>query len=67
MSEGEPLDKIERLLALSLVDGKESDEAIKLLYRAEYTSTEIGEFIGMNPNTVRGRISKLRDAGEIDG
>lgn len=67
MSEGEPLEQIERLLVLNLVDGKESDEAIKLLYRAEYTSSEIGEYIGLNPSTVRTKISRMRDAGEIDG
>lgn len=58
--------QIERLLVLNLIDGKEKEEAVKLLYRANYNSTDIGGFIGMSPSTVRGRISKLRDAGEID-
>jgi DNA-directed RNA polymerase specialized sigma24 family protein len=66
MSERESLEQIERLLALNLIDGKESNQAVKLLYRAGYSSSEIGEFLGMNPSTVRGRISTLKDEGEID-
>lgn len=66
MTENETMLQIERLLALNLIDGKDTDEAIILLYRADYTSSEIGEFIGMSPSTVRTRISKLRDEGEIN-
>lgn len=66
MSERETLERVERLLALNLVDGKERDRAIKLLYRADYTSAEIGEFLGMNSSTVRGRVRNLKDEGEIN-
>lgn len=60
------LEQIEDLLALNLVQDKEDREAVKLLYRAGYSSSRIGEFIGMNPSTVRNRIAELRDEGEIE-
>lgn len=66
MAEEETLGQIERLLVLNLIDGKETEDAVKLLHRAEYNSSEIGEFLGMSPSTVRTKISNLRDAGEID-
>lgn len=65
MTDSEALDQIEKLLVLNLIDGKEDVEAVRLLHRADYTSSEIGEFIGMSPSTVRNKISDLRDAGEI--
>lgn len=60
------LEQIENLLALNLLQGKEERESVKLLYRAGYNSNRIGEFIGMNPSTVRNRIGDLQDEGEID-
>lgn len=66
MSHDETLEQIERLLVLNLINGKEPEDAVKFLYRADYTSSEIGKFIGMSPSTVRNKVSTLREAGEID-
>lgn len=66
MGDVDTLEQIEQLLVLNLIDGKEPKDAIKLLYRADYTSSEIGDFVGMSPSTVRNKVSELRDAGEID-
>lgn len=66
MPEEDTLEQIERLLVLNLIDDKESEDAVKLLHRADYNSSEIGDFVGMSPSTVRNKISDLRDSGEID-
>lgn len=66
MADEETLRQIERLLVLNLIDGKDTKDAVKLLHRAEYNSSEIGDFIGMSPSTVRTKIGNLREAGEID-
>lgn len=65
MTEGEQLETIEKLLVLNLIDGKNDKESIKLLHRADYTSSEIGEYLGISGSTVRDKISDLRDEGEI--
>lgn len=66
MGDSETLEQIEIILVMNLIDNKEDEHAIQLLHRAGYAPTEIGEFIGMNPSTVRTKISRLRKAGEID-
>lgn len=66
MTDNETLNRIERLLALNLVADKETLDAVELLHRADYSSREIGAFLGISPSTVRNKIGKLREAGKID-
>lgn len=60
------LEQIEKLLALNLIQDKNEYESVKLLHRAGYNSKEIGNYTGINPSTVRDKISELRDKGELD-
>lgn len=65
MPENEQLKTIENLLVLNLIDDKNDRDAIKMLHRADYTSSEIGEYLGISASTVRNKISDLREEGEI--
>lgn len=60
------LERVEKLLALNLIQDKQDKEAVLLLHRADYNSSEIGEFLGISASTVRDKISELRDEGEIN-
>lgn len=66
MAVNKTLTQIERLLVLNLIDGKTHLDAVKLLHRAGYSSTDIGHFLGLSPSTIRNKIAKLRETGEID-
>lgn len=66
MGDNERLERIERLLALNLIDDKDTLEAVKLLHLSNYNSKEIGELIGISASTVRDKISDLRESGEIN-
>ncbi|WP_436906708.1 sigma factor-like helix-turn-helix DNA-binding protein [Halosimplex marinum] len=64
--EVDQLERVEKLLALNLIQDKQDKEAVLLLYRADYNSAEIGEFLGISASTVRNKISKLRNEGKIN-
>lgn len=66
MTPEDNLERIELLLALNLVQGKNENESIALLYRAGYNSKEIGHLIGLSDSTVRNRFVDLREIGAID-
>lgn len=60
------LERVEKLLALNLIQDKQDKEAVLLLHRADYNSSEIGEFLGISPSTVRNKTSELREEGKIN-
>lgn len=61
------LDRIEKLLALNLVkDLDDENQQIKLLFNAGYTQKEISGLLGMNHNTVKTKVRRMRKAGEIN-
>lgn len=66
MTDDQKLENIENLLALNLIDDKDTKEAIKLLHKASYNSKEIGDLVGLDDSTVRHKINDLREEGEIN-
>lgn len=66
MTEEETLKRIEKLLAHNLVNDMDEMEAIAILYKVGYNSTEIGEYLGKSPSTVRDRFGDLRSQGVIE-
>lgn len=56
----EILQRIERLIALSLVDGKKQEDQIRILNVAGYSPKGIAALIGTTPNNVSVRLSAIR-------
>ena len=54
------LDRITRLVAVSLTSGKTQSQQCLLLQRAGFQPKEIAGLIGTSPNTVSVTLSKLR-------
>jgi DNA-binding CsgD family transcriptional regulator len=54
------LDAIIKLMVLSLTEGKNQREQVRLLSGAGFPPKEIAETIGTTPNTVRVALSNLR-------
>jgi len=47
--------KLERLLAVVAVQGRDADIQIRVLTKAGFSSSEIGALLGMHPTDVRHR------------
>ena len=54
------LDRLIRLLAVAVSEGKTNRQQIELLSRAGFQPSEIALLIGTTPNTVRVEMSNLR-------
>lgn len=53
--------KLEDLVSLIAIQGKDTDTQIKILIKRKYKPREIASFIGLTPNAVRLRkFKKLR-------
>ncbi len=54
--------KLDRLIALQAIQGKDLDTQIDILTRVGLTSSEIGPLLGQHPDSVRRRRSKKQKA-----
>lgn len=61
------LDRLIRLIAFSLIEGKKQKDQLLLLSRAGFEPKDIAEIIGTTPNTVRVGLSSLRKRGVARG
>jgi hypothetical protein len=61
----EKLERVIRLQAIALVDGKTQREQIRLLSLAGFPPKDIAKFVITSRNTVNVEISKLRNAGKL--
>lgn len=56
------LQRIERMIVLSMIDGKKQEEQIRFLSAAGYVPKDIAALIGTTPNNVSVRLSAMRRA-----
>lgn len=61
------LNKLRRLLALSVIDGKKQREQIRLLSSAGLDRHEIADLLGTTAGTVSVEISNFRKSGVLRG
>ena len=52
--------KMNKLLVISILQGKTQSECILLLKRVGFGQTEIAELVGTTPNTVNSTIQKAK-------
>jgi DNA-directed RNA polymerase specialized sigma24 family protein len=61
----EKLDKVIRLLAISLIAGRKRRDQMILLSKAGFKPKEIADVIGTTPNTVNVELSRLRKGNRL--
>jgi DNA-directed RNA polymerase specialized sigma24 family protein len=54
------LDRLIRIMALSVTRGLTTTEKISMLHQAGFTPTEIAEILGTSRNVVNVRLSEMR-------
>lgn len=55
--------KLDRLIAFTAIQGKDTDTQIDILTKLGFKSPEIGPFIGLHPDAVRQRRSRKKRPG----
>ena len=53
--------KIDKLITILVIQGKDIDVQIKALKQLGYESSEIGIFVGMKSDAVRKRLSRMKN------
>lgn len=58
------LDMLSRVAVLTLIEGRERSDQLRLLAALELKPAEIGAMLGMKANTVAKAIQRLREKAE---
>ena len=56
-------DKLDRLIAVTAIQGRDEEDQIRILYELGYDSFKIGPLVGLSPDVVRKRKGKLKLRG----